>query len=217
MRISLTCLVLGLLAQPAAAQNARPAPHLPRADASASLGWLHAEVSAVSHGRDNWAGRRATLAGQAGFYWTEHLKTEVVAERSTHQDVWESSSVFLPDGRTAWRNSRNNIQDTRFSMGQFYQFGHNAWAHVSIGGGVSITTRDISSEVSPLMVYDRTGQQTLEPGDSRVGTDTRTNAFAAAALKAYVAPRVFVRSEVQADFRGSLDAIVARVGLGVDF
>jgi hypothetical protein len=203
-----------LIAAPAAAQTA---PRLPRGDASLSLGWLHAEVSALSHGQDNWAGSRVTLAGQAGFYWTEHLKTEVIAERSSRQDVWEGENIFLLDGRTAWRNGQHDIQDTRLSVGQFYQFGHNAWAHVSIGAGVSVTRRDVASEVFPLIVYDRTGQQALEPGYTRTSQDTRTNAFAAAALKAYVTPRVFFRSDVQADFRSSLNLVTVRAGMGVDF
>jgi hypothetical protein len=199
------------------AQTSPAAPRLPKADASLSIGWLHAEVSALSHGEDNWAGQRATLAGQAGIYWTEHLKTEFIAERSSSQKVWEGENVILAQGRTAWRSSQHEIQDTRFTVGQFYQFGHNAWAHASIGGGLSITLRDIATEVSPLYIYDGRGQLILEPAETRRGDDTRTNAFVAAAVKSYVSPRMFVRTDVQADFRTSLDAVVLRVGFGVDF
>lgn len=218
MRTSLLCLVLAWVATPAVAQTPpTSSPRLPRADASVSLGWLNAEVSAVSHAKNNWANRRATVGGQAGVYWTEHVKTEFVVERSNSQQVWEASSVFLPDARSAWRNGQHQIQDTRFSVGQFYQFGHNAWAHASIGGGLSVTRRAITSELSPLVIYDGRSQVVLEPGTTRSAEDVRTNAFLGVAVKSYVTPRLFVRSEAQADFRTSLDAVVLRIGFGVDF
>lgn len=205
-----------LLAAPAAAQTSDP-PRPPRADASVSMGWLHSEVSALTGGEDNWASERVTLTGQAGFYWTEHLKTEVVAERSSREQIWTGRNVFLPDGRVAWRSSQHDIQDTRVSVGQYYQFGHNTWAHVSLGAGVSVTRRDIESETSPLYVSDRSGQQSLEPGFTAALTDTRTNAFAGLVLKAYVTPRAFFRTDLQADFRSSIDNVIVRAGFGVDF
>ncbi len=216
MRTTVMCVVLLCVASHSAAQTP-PAPKLPHADASLSVGWLNAEVSALSHGMDNWANRRATLTGQAGVYWTDHLKTEVAAERSTRQNVLEGDMVVLSDGRTAWQSRSHDTQDTRLSIGQFYQFGHNAWAHASIGAGISMTWRDVQTSVSPLYVYDNRGQQIVRPGESHRSDDLRTNAFAAAAVKAYVTPRLFVRTDGQLDFRGSLDAVVLRVGFGVDF
>ncbi len=202
-----------LVSAPATAQT----PGASRGDASVSLGWLHSDVSALSRGEDTWASGRLTLAGQAGFYWTGHLKTEVVAERSDHEDVFIGESILLPAGRTAWRSTQHDIQDTRLSIGQFYQFGRNTWAHVSVGAGVSVTWRDITSETSPLIAYDRSGQQQLEPGSTRTSADTQTNAFAALALKAYLTPRAFFRSDLQTDFRSSIDNLAVRVGFGMDF
>lgn len=214
LRLStLSCLALLLAPTAVRAQE----PRLPHADAAVSLGWLHADMAALSASRDDWASRRVTLGGQAGYYWTEHLKTEISAERSNVQDLWGSEQVFLPDGQLAFRYSEHHVQDTRVSIGQFYQFGHNAWTHTLVGGGISLTRRHVDSNVSPLQRHDRTGTETLEPGLARSSADSRVNAFAAAALKAYVTPRVFVRSELQADFRANLEAVVLRVGVGVDF
>ena len=153
-RVSLTCVLASLPAVPAAAQTAET--KLPRGDASVSLGWLNSDVSALSRSGDDWASGRITLAAQAGFYWTEHLKTEVVAERSTHEEIYEGENVFLSGGRTAWRNTRHDVADTRLSVGQFYQFGRNAWAHVALGGGLSVTWRDIDSETSPVILLTKT-------------------------------------------------------------
>jgi hypothetical protein len=131
--------------------------------------------------------------------------------------VWDSEDVRLPGDQTVFRSAEHRIQDTRVSIGQFYQFGHNAWAHGLLGGGVCLTRRGVTSEFSPLVRYDRNGPITLEPGYRASSSETRATPFAAAVAKAYVTPRVFVRSEVQADFRGGVEAVVLRAGVGVDF
>lgn len=214
MALALACAAL-LIPETSRAQGTPP--RLPRADASLSVGWLHAEVFELTGTRDNWANQRATLAGQAGLYWTEHLKTEVTVERSTTETVWEGIEVPLPDGPRAWRHAEHAIQDTRITVGQFYQFGHNAWAHVALGGGVVVSGRRRTSTISPLIVWDRTGERLLANGSTESDRTTDARAFAAFVSKAYVTPRVFVRSDIQADFRTTLDAFVLRVGMGVDF
>lgn len=218
------CLALACLATPAAAQTP-PSPRLPRGDVSLTLGWLHSNVSALTSGDDvlalsydeDWASRRATLTGQVGFYWTEHVKTEFTAERSSSQEVWQGESILLGGGRQTWRNIQHDIQDTRFSVGQFYQFGHNAWAHALLGGGVSVTARDIATEISPVFIYDSRETVLVQPGETRRSDDVRTNAFVAAAVKGYVTPRWFIRGDTQVDFRSKVDAVVLRIGFGVDF
>lgn len=207
------CLTLLLPAARAEAQQ----PRLPRADASVSVGWLNANVSALTGTSDDWANRRATIVGQAGVYWTEHIKTEVMVEHSSSQQVWDSEDVRLPDGRIAFRYAHNDVTDTRVSIGQYYQFGHNAWTHVLVGGGLNLTRRGVNSDISPLVLNERNGSLTLEPGHSRLSSETGAAAFAAAAAKAYMTPRVFVRSEVQADVRRGIEAVVLRAGIGVDF
>jgi hypothetical protein len=201
-----------LAAVPAAAEQ----PRLPRGDASVTVGWLHADVAGVSEPYDSWASRRATLNGQAGLYWTEHWKTEFAAERSNRQARWQSITVPQPEG-TAFRIAEHQVQDTRASFGQFYQFGHNAWTHLSFGGGLTIMRRNTISDIRPLSRHDRSGEVILEPGRTERTDETRASAFAAAALKAYVIPRAFVRTDVQADFRNRLEAVVLRIGVGVDF
>jgi hypothetical protein len=174
-------------------------------------------VGELDHPYDNWASRRATLNGQAGFYWTEHWKLEMSAEQSSTQRRWQTVTTRLPDGATAYRGAEHNIQDTRVSIGQFYQFGHNAWVHVLAGAGVAITRRLTESRIEPLARYERTSIVIVEPGYSGRSNDASVNPFGALAVKAYVNPRVFVRSDLQADFKSDLQALVVRIGVGVDF
>lgn len=209
----LVCAPLLLLGSLAEAQQ----PRLPRADASATVGWLHADLSEISERYDRWANLRATLNGQAGVYWNENWKTEFSAERSNSEDRWQSTPVQLPDGAFPVRMSEHHIQDSRVSVGQFYQFGHNAWTHVLLGGGLSVMHRRTVSDIQPLERYDRTGRVVLEPGWTQSRTSTHASPFAAAALKAYITPRVFMRADVHADFRPDIEAVVLRVGFGVDF
>jgi hypothetical protein len=210
---ALACLMFPLFPARVLAQQ----PRLPRADLSVSAGWLHSNVSDLGNPYDGWANRRATLNGQSGFYWTEHWKTEVSAERSNAEDRWQSSPIELQGGALAYRASEQRIQDTRLSIGQFYQFGHNAWAHVLLGGGLNVTERQILNTVQPLSRYDRNAVVVIEPGYSTSTSDTFVDPFVAFAVKAYVTPRVFMRSDVQADFRSELQAVVLRIGFGVDF
>jgi hypothetical protein len=209
---ALTCLAW-LLVTDVTAQPLR----LPRADASASVGWLNADVSNLSERYDRWASRRATLAGHIGVYWTEHWKTEATIERSNTQDRWQSFPVYLPSGEMLYGASVHRFQDTRASLGQFYQFGHNAWTHVLLGGGIGVIHRQTTSEFEPLTRYDRVGPIVVQPGSTSSSASTWTGPFAAAAVKAYVTPRVFVRSDAQADFSSHLEALTFRVGVGVDF
>lgn len=214
LRSTLACLLVVVVPGLADAQQ----PRLPRADLTVSAGWLHSHLSDRQENiYDDWANRRATLTGQVGVYWTEHWKTELAVERSNTQRRWQTAPVDLPGGAYGYRSSDSRIQDTRVSLGQFHQFGHNAWAHALLGGGVSITRRHTTEEVEPLMRYDRNVVVVLEPGYSRSFDRTGANAFVAAAVKAYMTPQVFFRSDVVADFRSRMEAVVMRVGFGVDF
>lgn len=209
----LACLAFAVVPASTLAEQPKP----PRADASATVGWLHSNVSDISDRFDGWDNRRAVLNGQAGFYWTEHWKTEVAAERSNAQERWNNSSVQLPGGVMAFRASEHLIQDTRVSVGQFYQFGHNAWTHALLGAGLSVTRRHTVTNIQPLIRYDRPTPVTVDPGYTSASNSTRVNLFATAAMKGYVAPRVFVRADLQADFNLDLQAVVMRIGVGVDF
>lgn len=191
-------------------------PRLPRGDASLTVGWLHSDVSNLGNEYDAWASRRVTLNGQAGMYWTEHWKTELAAERSNRQNRWHSTSVQRPGGEL-YRVTEDRIQDTRVSIGQFYQFGHNAWSHVLLGCGISVTRRHTISDVQPLTQYDRFGRVVVESGSTGSSTEVRAAPFAAAAVKGYLTPRAFVRADVQGDFRAELEALVLRIGFGFDF
>ena len=192
-------------------------PRLPRGDASITVGWLHSDVSNLGNEYDVWASRRATLQGQAGIYWTEHWKTEISAERSNTQDRYHSNRVQRPGEDVLYRATNDRIQDTRVSIGQFYQFGRNAWSHVLLGCGISLTRRHTISEVQPLMRYEWGGAVLVEPGSTGSSTEVRAAPFATAAIKGYLTPRAFVRADVQADFRAELETLVLRIGFGVDF
>lgn len=222
MRTPLVGLLVVLLlpavsfAQPDAAMAGSP--RLARADVAFTVGWLNSDVSAFTSSEHNWTHAQATFGVHGGYYWTEHLKTEAIVERSTTATAWSYEQVQLPPGQWVFSGALHDIRYTRASVGQFYQFGHNAWVHVALGGGVSIVARRVFSRYQPLAYYDGSAQHLLAPPTpDGEATDTLVRPFMAAALKAYLTQRVFFRSDVQADFRATLDHLAIRAGFGVDF
>lgn len=193
-------------------------PRLPKADVALTAGWLNSKVSAFTGSEHNWTHAQATFGVQGGYYWTEHLKTEAVAERSTTATAWSYEQAKLPTGQWVFSGALHDISYTRAAVGQFYQFGHNAWVHVALGGGVSVVARRVFSRYQPVAYYDGSTQHLVAPPTPDAETtETLVRPFMAAALKAYLTQRVFFRSDVQADFRSTLDQVAIRAGLGVDF
>jgi hypothetical protein len=216
-----TWLLLAIAPSAAFAQVAPPAVELPRADLAATVGWLHSaiDLGATAFPYDDWVHDRGTIGATAGVYWTEHLKTEVAVETSNGTSRWTTVPIAM-GGRIAYRSVEHTIRDTRFSIGQYYQFGHNQWVHPSVGGGITIRRRARSTLSDPLIFYGGSGREPehtidVEPFDS--STTIEPAAFVAVSLKAYLTRRAFFRTDTELDFRDGLSDANARVGFGVDF
>jgi hypothetical protein len=220
-RLLAVWVVLVLAPSGAFAQDAAR-PQMPRADVAGTVGWLHSALdggNGVPDGLpdDDWSHRRGTIGATAGVYWTEHLKTEVMAETSNGTTLW-SAEPFIVGGQLLYRSAEHTIRDTRVSIGQFYQFGHNRWVHPSVGAGVTIRHRTLTSIYYPAVFYD--GRQPIHVADyerPQAEATVEPAAFAAVALKAYVTRRAFFRTDTQVDFRDGVRDVNARIGFGVDF
>jgi hypothetical protein len=221
-----TLTAVWLLCLPAAAlaQQATSAPGLPRGDAAMAAGWLHSAIdSAVTappsfRGRD-WTHDRATFGAGAGFYWTQHLKTELWVEASNDTEIWDTR-IINENGAEVVRGVEHMVSDVRLSFAQFYQFRENEWVHPSVGAGVTIRRRTNVSEYAPAYVFsDRGGTPRVIRPAERIGPETRTEAtgFLALAVKTYVSRRAFLRTDAQVEFRNGLEDVNARVGFGFDF
>ena len=76
MQLSASMLMV-LMLLPAAARGQTPAAALPRVDVAAATGWFAADRSIQGDGCCSSWSSSLFRGVSGGFYWTEHLKTEV--------------------------------------------------------------------------------------------------------------------------------------------
>ncbi|MGH9315285.1 MAG: hypothetical protein ACRD09_13545 [Vicinamibacterales bacterium] len=216
-------LLFGAGIQPAAAQTYSTFTP-PRADAAACFGWFGANKSELDGYRDwyrpVWHGSLS-----AGYYWTENLKTELDVGGTTRGEIYE-----IPRPANLANSVNQGAVDHEFStrrltLGQHYQFFHNAFFHPTIGGGVALTWETTEREFPAVFVRDPPVSsrqiptiRQVEPGRTE-GPETRlrTMAFAATGFKAYFARRGFFRSDLRVMFTDRVEDVTLRSGFGVDF
>jgi hypothetical protein len=193
---------------------------LARGDVSGQAAWMHVDKSDVAEqGRNDWYNRGFYGGGTAGWYWTDHHKTEVEVGASSAVRFWAYRAV-VADGVPVGQSSEFTFSTRRVAIGEQYQFFRNAWFHPHAGAGVDLTWETTTQAVQPLFLY------TSQPGLPRqirplsvIGPDTklRVRPFGEVGFKAYVSPRAFVRSDLRLLARRGIDEVQLRFGFGVDF
>ena len=198
----------------AEAQIASPPP-LMRGDVAGTVGWLNGDT-----GRDltsgDWYNRGLYLGGHAGWYWTEHHKTEIEAGLTNHIDLRAYETVAI-DGFTAWSSSVITYALRRVAIGEHYQFGHNALLHPHLGAGLDLTWERIVERADPLIAFGPETRQLLPARTIGATTTLRARPYIEAGFKAYTSPRVFFRGDARVLLRGGFDEVLLRCGFGVDF
>ena len=191
---------------------------LSRADLSGSLG-----VQTVETGGDGYfsshhfdGGFYGAVAG--GWYWTEHLKTEIDFGARTRARVWVATPTFVGDPQTYYPNEKTFSRQT-LAIGQQYQFFHNSWFHPHLGAGVNLMREQSTLHQAAITVYDpatRTSR-TLGRDRTEARTDFHVSPFVQSGFKAYMTPRTFFRGDLRVAFRGGVDDVITRFGFGFDF
>jgi hypothetical protein len=198
----------------AAAQTDRAAPQLPRVDASLSVGWSGTNQR-LAITADNWYHTR-NGALSLGYYWTEHLKTEVDASLTSEGQLW--GRRFVAEGTYAYVTHRFSTRDV--TLAQQYQFGHNARFHPFVGAGVAFEWVRHIEEHQPLYQILRTAPYSvlIEPART-IGPTTELQAvpFVSTGFKGYFNERGFFRSDLYVGFRGGVRYVTLRSGFGFDF
>jgi hypothetical protein len=207
-----------LAASPALAQpTAAP---LARGDASGLIGWLNVDRSGEDDSPyDEWANRIAFAGGSFGWYWTDHLKTEIDAGVSTVADRYATIEVH-ENGFEGYTFSEQTFSSRHLAVSQRYQFFRNAFFHPSVGIGVDVVWRTMDRHDEETIVYDRvTGRSRvlLPARDFPRATTTEARPFAEAGFKTYFNRRAFFRTDMRLTFRDGLDEVLFRFGFGADF
>jgi outer membrane protein W len=208
-------LLTGGLMTIAAGAGAQP---LANGDVTTELAWLN--VRAVKDSSYNeWYHRSAYGSVAAGWYWTNHLKSEIEVGASTAAELYAATTVQI-DGRTHYISSRYRFTTKRIVATQHYQFYENAWVHPYVGIGIDGTWESRDQHDNPLYVYDSVTHTTHveRPAQDRPRSrrfDVRPVADAGA--KFYVNRRAFFRTDMRMVIDGGIDEVLFRFGFGVDF
>jgi hypothetical protein len=200
---------------PVASAQTQP---LPRADVSATIGWLDAKAD--SSGFRTYQPWESSLFGAVGtgWQWTDHLKTEVDFGAGTKGDVYLASSSVI------YGQPSQSIQ-RRFSrriagVSQQYQFFRNAWFHPHLAAGANLTWEKRTDRLQALFAYDpvtRTSRQVAAAREEGPRTEFSVRPFVAAGFKAYMTRRAFFRSDLRVGFKHGIDETLLRFGFGADF
>jgi hypothetical protein len=191
-----------------------------RFDLAASLGSSstdHGELSDYS----NWTTGLLT-AVNAGYYWTDHNKSEVEAGwiGKNTEDVYER--LDNADGRFGYAYSTHTFETFRVTIAQTYQFGRNAWVHPFVGAGLDIDrdTHTTDREAQTVTTYSgSSGRASSLRVAARhdVETTVRSLPFAKAGFKAYTSERVFFATDLKFDVGSGVERVVWKAALGIDF
>ena len=184
-----------------------------QADVAGSIGWLNVDKSGLSNNQssNDWYNRSVYGGASAGWYWTDHLKSEVEAGVSSRASLLVYAVDFV-NGSPITHYSRYSFGTTRLGVSQQYQFLRNAWVHPFVGAGIDVIWEqmDRTDEFYPL-------QGGRGGGTFPRQTDVLTRPFLTLGLKGYFSSRAFVRTDVKLLFDNSVDEALFRFGLGVDF
>jgi hypothetical protein len=217
---------LGALAHPVHAQVATGQP-VARADFALFTGSFSADtagLSGVGDGQpydERWT-HMAIFEASAGYYWTDHLKTEVEALWTTEGETYGTGGYVVPGLPVGYIYHTSRYTARQFGIGQLWQFGRNAMFHPWIGGGVDFVHVARELDRPAQFVYGppsggRPGVPVPIPAALVQSATHRALPFAALGFKAYFNERGFVRSDVKLNVTDEVQQVTWKIGVGVDF
>ena len=208
-----------LLAQtPGVPPQPAPAGPVMRGDVQAVLGWQNLKDHESRDSYNDWLNDIFYGGAGAGWYWNDHLKTQVDFGAGTRGDTYRYES-FTVNGVQTFEAARVHIQQTNLAVGQQYQFFRNQWVHPHVGGGIDIARRSTQTEYQPVTVFDNATRTTriVSPARTEVGNDVIARPFLETGFKAYMSRRAFFATDARLLFKSGTDEILFRFGFGVDF
>jgi hypothetical protein len=204
-----------LLAQ----DNAQPPQRLMRGDVSGTVSWVSINKSDVRSYND-WHSQFG-VSGGAGWYWTDHHKTQVDFAATTAASAYSSQPYLVGPQQQTFVTTVRSYESQRISLIQLYQFRRNEWVHPFLGAGIDIVREESSGRDDPVFWYDQVLRQSRLARDSvRYGDQSRTAARAVltAGVKAYFSRKVFALTDLRVSVSSHrAEDMQWRFGLGADF
>jgi hypothetical protein len=210
-----------LCARSAAAQAPEVAPVVGRADFHAALGWQNLRIDREEFtGPDhNWAHAILYGGAGAGWYWTDHLKTQIDVGANTPARHYRYRSRTV-NGFPTSEVSQLRITRPSVALSQQYQFFRNEWFHPHVGLGIDIARETRTERYEPIWGFDTVGRVTRELAPARTeGPERRmvVRPFVETGFKAYMTRRAFFTADMRLMAHGGIDQALFRAGFGVDF
>jgi len=219
MKLLSTVLAAWLLGCSVAAAQEPSGKPITRADAHFVLGWqnLHKPQESDSFGND-WLNAIFYGGTGAGWYWTDHLKTQVDLGAGTRAEQYRYRTETIGTITTN-EVSRASTRQTSLAIAQQYQFFRNQWFHPRVAGGVEIARESTIEEYQAVFAFDNATRTSRQLALPRTETEHRMLArpFAETGFKAYMTRRAFFTADTRLMFRGGIDEVLFRLGFGVDF
>jgi hypothetical protein len=196
-----------------------PVPPATRADVHVVVGWqnLHKEQPQQSY--NDWMNGIFYAGAGAGWYWTDHLKTQIDFGAGTEGQQYRYEQIGA-NGANGYRSSRVTVSQQSLAIGQQFQFFRNAWFHPHVGAGVDLARETTTTEFEATTLYDPVTRVYRQIVPRYVeGPDSRFVArpFVETGFKAYMTRRAFFTTDARVKFRSNVDDVLFRFGFGVDF
>ena len=201
---------------PAAAQDVAP---IARGDAHFVIGWQNLHKEQPANHYNDWLNSIFYGGAGAGWYWNDHLKTQVDIGAGTKGTQYRFEELVLNGTRTGL-SSRVSTRQANIAIGQQYQFFRNQWFHPHAGGGIELVRESSTEEYQPVFVFDnvtRTGREVVPARNNETEHRIFARPFVESGFKAYMTRRAFFTADSRLMFRGGIDEVLFRFGFGVDF
>jgi len=212
-------LLLATAPPPLLAQDQPAPPRLMRGDISGTVSWVTINKSDVRSYND-WHSQFG-VSGGAGWYWTDHHKTQVEFAATTAASVYSSEPFVVGPQQQTFVTTVRSFESQRVSLTQLYQFRRNEWVHPFLGAGLDIVREQSSATDDPIFWYDPIVRQSRLARDSvRYGTQSEIAARAVltAGVKAYFSRKVFALTDLRVAVSSHrAEDTQWRFGLGADF
>jgi hypothetical protein len=219
LTVFLAASLLLAAAPPLLAQDQPAPPRLMRGDISGTVSWVTINKSDVRSYND-WHSQFG-VSGGAGWYWTDHHKTQVEFAATTAASVYSSEPFVVGPQQQTFVTTVRSYESQRVSLTQLYQFRRNEWVHPFLGAGLDIVREQSSGRDDPIFWYDPIARQSRLARDSvRYGTQSEIAARAVltAGVKAYFSRKVFALTDLRVAVSSHrAEDTQWRFGLGADF
>jgi hypothetical protein len=193
---------------------------LTRADTHFVIGWQNLNKEQPGpEAFDNWVNGIFYGGAGAGWYWNDHLKTQVDVGAGTEGRQYRYEPI-VTNGQTTSTSSLFHVRQTSVALSQQYQFFRNQWFHPHVGAGVDIGRETTTEEYSAIFVFDsvaRTSRQLAPPRNEGPEHRTIARPFGEVGFKAYMTRRAFFTADTRLMYRKGLDEVLFRLGFGIDF